>query len=122
MRRRSSRLTRAIRTLDSPRDERERSRHRARERGADRAQQTRGPLWKWKGLYTKEELEAAFDLVADPADWRGPIHALVKLDEKELVACAIAFFTGTEATFKLLPSGLHYAVRSVGYRNGPCGP
>ena len=72
--------------------------------------------------YTRDELEAAFNKVADPNDWRGPIDAVVAAGEVPIVDAAIAFFTATQ-TF-LTPtdkSRKHFRVQSVGYRVGPAG-
>ena len=42
---------------------------------------------------TRGELRAAFDLVADPTDWKNPINAVVDPDEQTKVRCvAVGFF------------------------------
>lgn len=50
---------------------------------------------------TRGELRAAFDLVADPTDWKNPINAVVDPDEQTKVRCvAVGFFS----TYR--PSGI----------------
>ena len=57
---------------------------------------------------TRGELRAAFDLVADPTDWKNPINAVVDPDEQTKVRCvAVGFFFNLSAerdtcTFELL--------------------
>lgn len=57
---------------------------------------------------TRGELRAAFDLVADPTDWKNPINAVVDPDEQTKVRCvAVEFFFNLSAerdtcTFELL--------------------
>ena len=53
---------------------------------------------------TRGELRAAFDLVADPTDWKNPINAVVGLDEqtKTMVYEAVRFFTGCTPKFTYL--------------------
>lgn len=72
---------------------------------------------------TEAELHQAFNLVADPDDWRAPINALVGPGELEAAITAIEFFTATIPTVEVVsvPERV-YRVRSVGYRNGPAGP
>lgn len=65
-------------------------------------------------------LEQAFLSVQDPTDWRNPINAIIKFENREAVREAVEFFTATEATFENLGAG-RLRVRSVGYRNGPAG-
>jgi hypothetical protein len=71
---------------------------------------------------------AVFKAVANPQDWRAPIHCLVSQSDpfKTLYTEAIMFATGTHAEFFLTnerePNG-DYLLRMVaeGYRLGPCG-
>ena len=73
--------------------------------------------------FTKSELDAAFDRVSDPKDWRAPIAATCTTQERETVAAAIEFFTGTTPTFEPdLRDSKTWKVTAIGYRNGPCGP
>ncbi len=53
---------------------------------------------------TKAELSAAFDLVADRANWKNPIDATVQLTPQQiiLIAQAVPFFAGCEARFSPL--------------------
>lgn len=67
-----------------------------------------------------EELQQAFRTVCNPEDWKAPINAVIKFENRNLVAEAISFMTATEATFENLGAG-RLRVRSVGYRNGPAG-
>ena len=67
-----------------------------------------------------DELKAAFDKVADPADWKNPIHAIVTGDHLKITLDAIDFYTATQATVKALNPGIYY-VYSIGYRAGPAG-
>lgn len=79
--------------------------------------------------YTRKALEDAFDMVANPDDWRAPIDAHVTttdIRDGSTIKAAVAFFTGTEATIRLESDvdqetfELH--VTALGYRMGPCGP
>jgi len=69
------------------------------------------------------ELQAAFDQVSDPKDWRAPIDFTGDLSAEEAqVACqAIRFFTASEPTLQELCSG-GYRIKADGYRLGPAGP
>lgn len=77
--------------------------------------------------YTEAELSEAFDKVADPNDWKAPIDTTVTfadMREGAAIKAAVVFYTGTEATLKLLAShgeGYTVHVGAVGYRMGPCG-
>jgi hypothetical protein len=47
------------------------------------------------GGYSQAELQAAFDLVKSPADWKEPIDATVPENtDLEAVSAAVAYFTG----------------------------
>lgn len=73
--------------------------------------------------YTDEyvnQLKAAFDAVADPADWKNPIHAIVTADHLGITLDAIEFYTATQATVKAVNPGIYY-VHSIGYHAGPAG-
>lgn len=73
-------------------------------------------------------LSAAFDLVADPDDWKAPIDAVVTLphvmDGLE-VKKAVQFFTATEATISVVglasETDITVRVQAPGYRMGPAG-
>jgi len=80
-------------------------------------------------MYTQAQLDTAFDLVADPADWRAPIDytGRISMAGLNLVDKAIAHFTGTTMTMVLKETGTGSAahlwhITATGYRNGPCGP
>ncbi len=74
------------------------------------------------GLTVKKSvLSKAFDEVADPNDWKGPISALIAFDNPHLqfVLIAVEFFTATEATAKA--EGDKLRITAKGYRMGPAG-
>jgi hypothetical protein len=66
---------------------------------------------------TRGELRAAFDLVADPTDWKNPINAVVDPDEqtKVMIYEAVRFFTGCTPKFTRL-SANRYRVTTSGFR------
>jgi hypothetical protein len=67
--------------------------------------------------------EALFALVRDPDDWKAPIEAFIKYAWNipvEDMDDAIVHFTGVENT--IVHDTFGYTIKSVGYRNGPCGP
>jgi hypothetical protein len=71
--------------------------------------------------FTQEQLNAAFNALHDPADWRAPIKAVVHVNLLELSVRAIRFFTATEPHARVLENGA-IELTSVGYRMGPAGP
>ena len=73
-----------------------------------------------KGFYHKD-LEAAFDLVKDPTDWRAPIAVWVNGEAVNLTVAAIEFFTATNPRVSLDTVRMRYLIESEGYRNGPAG-
>jgi len=67
---------------------------------------------------------SAFELVADPKDWKAPINKIVRFDAIEYtpdaLAYAVKYMTATEVT--MTPVSNHETrVTSVGYRMGPAG-
>ena len=76
--------------------------------------------------FSPDELEAAFNAVADPDDWRAPISALIEPDQRliQMTVTAVAFFTATVPTLSMVetPAGYMVAINAVGYRAGPAGP
>ena len=83
-------------------------------------QETANPL---TGFYTREQLEAAFDKVRNPNDWKAPVDGYCRAAEVELVREAVIFFTATEPSFYSV--GINTGLRRVladGYRKGPAGP
>jgi hypothetical protein len=71
---------------------------------------------------TRGDLLAAFNLVADPANWKNPIDALVPYekcatlpgyDAPAVIRTAVAFFAGCDATTMHLGAGIR--VIAVGY-------
>lgn len=69
---------------------------------------------------SQEELQAAFDLVRDPKDWKNHIDTVIDADKQGIVADAISHFTATSAHFEELPNG-KLRVIADGYRMGPAG-
>lgn len=80
--------------------------------------------------YTHGELRCAFDMVANPDDWRAPVDSVVDARFVELVKAAVEFFTATSATTRpehgrearRSPVPNPVRVRAAGYRAGPAGP
>lgn len=71
--------------------------------------------------FSTRALKRAFDAVADPADWRNPIDAMIPAGHRDVTAAAIDFYTATPASFADV-DGDFFNVTAVGYRNGPAGP
>ena len=71
--------------------------------------------------FTQAELEAGFNLVRDPADWKASINAEVAPKDLPVVLAAIEHMTATTATVAAGENG-RLRVTSVGYRMGPAGP
>lgn len=72
-------------------------------------------------MFSKKQLEDAFDFVANRDDWRGPINAVIPAEKQEVTAEAILFYTATTAKFSPYAKDL-LRCESIGYRNGPAGP
>lgn len=75
-------------------------------------------------LIEKAILKGAFDLVKTSYDWREPIDTSVDETcefDRDVLARAIEFFTGTTAKFVPRTAG-GWWVKADGYRAGPCGP
>lgn len=70
---------------------------------------------------THAELLRAFDLVADPDDWRAPIRAFCRAADVKAVQEAVTYFTATTATAVLIPFVGQFYITAVGYRAGPAG-
>ena len=78
------------------------------------------------GGYDIANLQRAFDMIADPNDWRAPIRGECSFRDFAIIAVAVMFYTGTvlevirsrndDELIKVL------TVEAVGYRNGPAGP
>jgi hypothetical protein len=68
-----------------------------------------------------EFYRAAFNLVADKVDWKGPINAFVRLSELrysvEVIVDAVEFMTATKAVFTF--QGDRVLIQAPGYRAGP---
>jgi len=77
-------------------------------------------------------LQTAFDHLANPQDWRAPIHATVTIHEHDAISLAIyceaiKHFTATEPSIYIV-DGFNpktrtatYRIVSEGYRLGPAG-
>jgi hypothetical protein len=65
--------------------------------------------------------EYYFDLVANPADWKAPIDAVVPIKtDLAMLVDAIEWFTATKPTITYAGAdGFHVA--AIGYRAGPAG-
>jgi hypothetical protein len=70
---------------------------------------------------TRGQLEGAFRRVADQADWKNPIDAVVDLNDQELALLrkAIPYITGSKARFQprkgAEPPRIRYRVQARGY-------
>ena len=71
--------------------------------------------------FTQSQLEAAFDKVADPADWKSGIYEVVNRDAVEVTVCAIQHFTAAPVEVKDLKWADEFMISSPGYRMGPAG-
>lgn len=75
--------------------------------------------------YGHATLSKVFDMVCDPADWKGPIEAIVNGEMVNVAVEAIKFFTATCPKVELvMPKGNllpKYLLTSPGYRMGPAG-
>ncbi|GEM_PF-2845850 len=74
--------------------------------------------------HTIANMRKAFDLLADPDDWRAPIDAWIDHRAYGLAAAAVEFFTCTELQIIGGPQPLtgRILVHADGYRMGPAGP
>ncbi len=75
----------------------------------------------FNGGYTRKELEKAFDKVADPKDWKGPIYKRVMRKDLHITVAAIQFFTATDVDVTDIPGRPDVTIESIGYRAGPAG-
>jgi hypothetical protein len=69
--------------------------------------------------FSDDELTRAFNIVAQPDDWKGHILAFVDPDELAITVFAIEFFTATIPVVSAF--GPCFLIRSEGYRAGPAG-
>lgn len=80
--------------------------------------------------YEAADLNRAFNLVRPASNWKDPIEAVIPVNQKEIVAAAIEFYTATKPVFspflidryasKPVPEGFVRVV-AAGYRRGPAG-
>jgi hypothetical protein len=70
-----------------------------------------------------EMYRQAFDHVANPADWRGPIDCYVPWEVSNIYVQAIEFMTGVAPDCEYISQNARTLahITCVGYRNGPCG-
>lgn len=74
------------------------------------------------GEYTYEQLEKAFDKVADPGDWKAPIYKRIMRSEVAITFAAVEFFTATMLIVTQdIPGRPDVTVQAMGYRAGPAG-
>ena len=74
-----------------------------------------------KMAFTEAQLTAAFDKVADPADWRNSIWEVVDRDAVEVTVRAIQHFTAAPVEVKDLDWNDEFMISCPGYRMGPAG-
>jgi|TARA_R100000093_G_scaffold68575_1_gene40272 hypothetical protein len=72
-------------------------------------------------IFSQTDLEAAFEKISDPEDWKGPISATMPGESVTLAVVAIEHFTATIPTVSLDVRTMRYLVESEGYRMGPAG-
>lgn len=77
--------------------------------------------------YTHGELRCAFDIVANPDDWRAPIGTTIDERFLPVVCAAVNFFTSTDVvciardpSHSRIQNAIE--IRAGGYRMGPAGP
>ena len=68
-------------------------------------------------------LNAAFEQICDPADWRGPVDAMVPWEGVNIYLQAVEYMTATIPTCKhVVMEGKSFGrITSIGYRMGPAG-
>jgi len=71
--------------------------------------------------YLHSELEAAFNQVRNPDDWKAEIYATMPGEAVNIAVAAIRFYTATDPEVRLDLNTMTYHVYSIGYRNGPAG-
>lgn len=71
--------------------------------------------------YTRIELETAFGLVENPADWKAPICAKIDRGNLARVMAAVEFYTSTQVRITGDVGGSIIRVEALGYRMGPAG-
>ena len=80
--------------------------------------------------FPKEVLDAAFDKVKNPNDWKGPIDTVLDFEpshdlaeELNIIQDAVEFHTATQADLSGVPDSdrVRIRVRAKGYRMGPAG-
>ena len=71
----------------------------------------------------QKRLQAAFDWIKDPRDWRAPIDRVVDGTDPRFLDAFLAceHFTATKLQAEHMERTL-FRVRADGYRNGPAGP
>jgi hypothetical protein len=67
------------------------------------------------------QLEAVFNKLCDPHDWKAPIDCTCRPEDVNLVREAVVYFTATEPAFSTIEGANVLQVRALGYRQGPAG-
>lgn len=67
-----------------------------------------------RGGYTQDQLKNAFTLVESQENWKYPIDAEIPANDRHIVATAIEFFAGGQATFTAAGEG-RLRVKAPGY-------
>lgn len=73
------------------------------------------------GGYGLVRLEAIFNAIKDPSDWKAPISVWVSGELVNVAVEAIKFYTATVPTVGLDSLRMQYLIESIGYRAGPAG-
>ena len=71
--------------------------------------------------FSVEEINSAFSSVCDKDHWKNPVDAIIAADQQSLMAVAVSWHTGTEASFTPIdgePDKLR--MTAPGYYAGPC--
>lgn len=76
------------------------------------------------GTYTLAELDAAFEKIRNPRDWKAPIDCRIPVANLGAAQAACVYYTATELSEAIGGKSHDGTVRVVadGYRMGPAGP
>lgn len=77
-------------------------------------------LAMYKG-YCVADLHKVFDGVANPTDWKAPIHCVCAGEAVMPIVAAIQYYTATTPKVTLNMTTMEYYIDAVGYRAGPAG-
>lgn len=76
------------------------------------------PLWGNKPVYLgyyHDELVEAFQKVEHPENWKLPFNAVISVDEWEITAAAVEYFTGSTLDLVDYGPGGSLVVQAIGY-------